>query len=136
MKKLIMLLFVAFVAFAATSQTVGTAVAFAKDSTTDTQIKYMAVANAVAIQGNYTAGLTLVPTNKSGTATVTAALQFSNNGSVWHDYGSSTTINNAGTPVNFSWVLSDLPFKYVRLKCSSSGTGVTILNGALILKKK
>jgi hypothetical protein len=96
----------------------------------------MAVPAAVAINGNYAAGLTLVPTNKSGTATVTAALQFSNNGSVWHDFGTATTINNAGTPANFSWLLNDLPFKYVRLKCSSSGTGVTVLNGALILKKK
>ena len=118
------------------AQSVGNAVAFAKDSTTDAQVKYLAIANAVAINGNYVVGLTITPTNKSGTATVTAALQFSNDNSVWHDYGSATTVNTAGTVANWSWLLSDIPFKYVRVKCSSTGTGVTILNGKLILKRK
>ena len=136
MKKLILVFLVAFVAFAANAQIVGQAVAFGKDSTSNTEIKYLDIDNAVAINGNYSVGLTITPTNKSGTATVTAALQFSNDNSVWHDYGTATTVNNAGTVANWSWIVSDIPFKYVRIKCSSSGTGVTVLNGKLALKRK
>ena len=136
MKKFILILLVAFVAFAANSQIVGQAVAFVKDSTTNVQTKYLAIASPVAIQGDYIVGLTITPVNKSGTATVTAALEFSNDNSVWHNYGTSTTVNTAGTIGNWSWILTDFPFKYVRIKCVSSGSGVTILDGKLALKRK
>jgi len=136
MKKLLVLILVAFVAIAANSQIVGQSVAFVADSTTDVQTKYLAVANAVAIQGDYIVGLTITPTNKSGTATVVAALEFSNDNSVWHNYGSSTTVNTAGTVGNWSWIVPEFPFRYVRIKCTSSGSGVTILNGKLALKRK
>jgi hypothetical protein len=136
MKKLFMILFAVFVAFAANSQTIGTPIAFGKDSTTDVQVKYLDLDAPVAINNNYTVGVTITPTNKSGTATVVAALQFSNNNSVWHDYGTSTTVNTAGTVGNWSWILPDLPFKYVRVKCTSSGSGVTVLNGTMIIKRK
>ena len=136
MKKLFILIAAIFAVVFVQAQSVGNAVAFVKDSTTDVQTKYLALANATAIQGNYAVGLSITPTNKSGTATVTAAIQFSNDNSVWHEYGTSTTVNTAGTVANYSWILSDIPFKYVRIKCVSSGSGVTILNGKLILKKK
>ena len=136
MKKLFILCFALFVAFGAMAQKIGTPIAFVKDSTTNTQVKYLALATPVAINNNYTVGLTITPVNKSGTATVTAALEFSNDNTVWHNYGTTTTVNTAGTIGNWSWILADIPFKYVRVKCSSTGSGVTILDGKLIIKRK
>lgn len=136
MKKLIFLLLVAFVAFAANGQTIGTQIAFVQDTTTDVETEYLVLSAPVAINNNYTVGLTITPVNLSGTATVTAAIETSFDNSVWHSYGTSTTVNTAGTVANYSWMLTDYPFKYIRLKCVSSGTGVTKLNGKLLLKRK
>lgn len=136
MKKLFVLIFASFVAFGAMAQKIGASTAFVQDTTTNTEVEYLEIANAVPIVGNYAVGITITPVNISGTATVTAALEFSNDNSVWHNYGAATTVNTAGTIANYSWILSDMPFKYVRLKCSSTGTGATKLNGTVQLKRK
>ena len=118
------------------AQKIGASTAFVQDTTTNTEVEYLEIASAVPIVGNYAVGITITPVNVSGTATVTAALEFSNDNSVWHNYGTATTVNTAGTIGNWSWILADMPFKYVRVKCTSSGSGVTRLNGTLQLKRK
>ena len=136
MKKLFILCFALFVAFGAMAQKIGASTAFVQDTTTNIEVEYLEIASAVPIVGNYAVGITITPVNISGTATVTAALEFSNDNTVWHNYGTTTTVNTAGTIGNWSWILSDMPFKYVRVKCSSTGTGATKLNGTLQLKRK
>lgn len=136
MKKLILFFALILAVFAVSAQQVGSAVAFVQDTTTDAETEYLVIATPVAITQNYTVGLTITPVNISGTATVTADIETSNDNSVWHSYGTSTTVNTSGTVANYSWILADYPFKYVRMKCVSSGIGVTKLNGTLILKKK
>lgn len=136
MKKLIFILIAVFAVMFSHAQIIGTAVSFNQDTTTNTEVEYLEVPSAKAIVGNYAVGISITPVNISGTATVTAALQFSHDNSVWHDYGTATTVNTAGTVANWSWILADMPFKYVRVKCSSTGTGATKLNGKLIIKRK
>lgn len=136
MKKLIFILIAVFAVMFSHAQIIGTAVSFNQDTTTNTEVEYLEVPSAKAIVGNYAVGISITPVNISGTATVTAALQFSDDKSVWYDYGTATTVNTAGTVSNWSWILTDMPFKYVRVKCSSTGTGATKLNGKLIIKRK
>ena len=136
MKKLVFILFAVFAVMFSQAQSVGNAVAFVQDTTTDAETEYLVPASPVAIRLNYTVGIGIVPVNVSGTATVVASLEFSNDNTTWYSYGTTTTVNNAGTVGNWSWVLSDIPFKYVRVKCVSTGIGVTKLNGEIILKKK
>lgn len=136
MKKLFILCFALFVAFGAMAQKIGSSTSFVQDTTTNTEVVYLEIASAAPIISNLVVGITITPVNVSGTATVTAALEFSNDNSVWHNYGSTTTVNTAGTVGNWSWILADMPFKYVRVKCSSTGSGVTKLNGTLQLKRK
>lgn len=136
MKKLFILMFSVFAVFVVNAQSVGNAVAFVQDTTTDAETEYLVPAVPVAIRLNYTVGIGIVPVNISGTATVVASLEFSNDNTTWYSYGTTTTVNTAGTVGKWSWVLNDIPFKYVRVKCVSTGTGVTKLNGEIILKKK
>lgn len=118
------------------AQSVGNAVAFVNDTTTDVETEYMVLAAPVALSINYVVGIQLKPVNASGTATVTALIQTSNNNTDWYDYGSLTTVNTAGAVSPYSWLISDSPFKYYRVKLASSGTGVTHFTGNLIVKKK
>lgn len=136
MKKLILILLAAFVAFAASSQVVGQFSAFVNDTTTNTETVYLAPATPVAIVGNYTTSIWLGGTNASGTATVSASLQLSDNGTTWYNYGTAITLNNAGTVSNYVWVLSETAARYYRVRCISSGTGVTYLTGKIGLKRK
>lgn len=136
MKKYIFILLAVLGVLFSQAQSVGNAVAFVQDTTTDAETEYLVPATPVAIGLNYTVGIGIVPINISGTATVVASLEFSNNNSTWYSYGTTTTINTAGTVGKWSWILNDMPFKYVRVKCVSTGTGVTRLNGEIILKKR
>src|SRR5574343_643234 len=115
MKKLIFILIAVFAVMFSHAQIIGTAVSFNQDTTTNTEVEYLEVPSAKAIVGNYAVGISITPVNISGTA---------------------TTVNTAGTVANWSWILADMPFKYVRVKCSSTGTGATKLNGKLIIKRK
>lgn len=124
------------IAMFAQSQTVGGITAFVNDTTTNTETEYLVIATPVAINGNYTLGVLINGVNASGTATVTAAIQVSNDNTNWYNYGSSITLNNAGTVSPYAWVLQDTPYKYYRVRCISSGVGVTNLTGHIILKRK
>ena len=136
MKKLIILFTLLVAVLFIQAQTIGVVNTMVRDSTTNTETKYLDITTPVAINGNYVVSIGLNPTNKSGTATVTAALQFSYDNSIWFNYGSTTTINTAGTVGAFAWYIPDAPFKYYRMKCSSTGTGVTLIDGYFLLKRK
>ena len=142
MKNLILrlALFIAIVAgiavASANAQQLGQMVAFVNDTTTDAETEYMVLATPLPLSINYVMGIQLKPVNASGTATVTAATQTSNNNTDWYEYGTSTTVNTAGTVAAYSWLITDCPFKYYRLKLVSTGTGVTRFTGNVIIKKK
>ena len=136
MKKFILILFFAFAVMFSQAQVIGQLTAFVNDTTTNAETEYMVIASPKALTLNYALGIQLKAVNSSGTATVTAAIQVSNDNTNWFEYGSSITINNAGTATSYGWMVTDTPFKYYRLKCVSSGTGVTVLSGGLIVKKK
>jgi len=135
MKKFILMLALLIGSIVSQAQVVGAYVAFPKDSTTDTQIRYFDLATPTAISGNYTMGIHVIPVNKSGTATVTAALQGSNDNTIWFNYGSATTVNTAGTVGEYGWYQDFTHWKYYRVKLSSTGTGVTTFTGGMILKR-
>lgn len=120
----------------AQSQIVNQFVSFGNDTTTNTETSYMTIASAVPIVGNYTAAILLGGTNASGTATVSASLQVSDNGTIWYNHGSAITLNNAGTVSNYSWTLAETAYKYYRIRLISSGSGVTHCTAKLGLKRK
>lgn len=135
MKKIFLLivLLVGFVTVQA--QIVGQYVSFVNDTTTDAETEYMVLATPVAITANYVGAIEISGTNSSGTATVTAALQVSDDNTLWYNYGSSITLNNAGTVSNYAWQMENTAFKYYRIRCISTGTGVTAIKGKIGLKK-
>lgn len=135
MKKFILISIFALIAMFSHAQVPGVVTAFVNDTTTNTETEYMVFASPKAMTINYVVGIQLKAVNSSGTPTVTAAIQTSNDGTNWFEYGTSTTVNNAGTATTYSWILADYPFKYIRLKCVGSGTGVTVLSGNVIIKK-
>lgn len=136
MKKFIFIALFGLIALFSQAQVNGQLTAFVNDTTTNAETEYMVIATPVAMSLNHTMGIQLKAVNASGTATVTAAIQVSNDNTNWFEYGTSTTVNNAGTATTYGWLLTDTPFKYYRLKCVSTGTGVTHLSGGLIIKKK
>jgi hypothetical protein len=136
MKKYIFLMIFGLISFISFAQLPGQYVAFVNDTTTDVETEYMVLAAPAAMTLNYTMGISLKPVNASGTATVVAAIQTSNDNTNWAEYGTPTTVNTAGTVSVYSWLLTDTPFKYYRLKLTSTGTGVTRFTGGLIIKKK
>lgn len=136
MKKFIFIALLGLITMFSQAQVVGGITAFVADTTTNTETEYLVLAAPVAINGNYVLGVLVNGVNASGTATVTAAIQVSNDNSVWYNYGSSITLNNAGTVAPYAFALTDTPYKYYRVKLLSSGTGVTNLTGSIILKRK
>lgn len=135
MKKILLFIAMIFATVAMQAQVINGYVAFPKDSTTDVQTKYFDIAAPVAITGNYSMGIHVIPVNKSGTATVTAALQGSVDGTIWFNYGSATTVNTAGTVGEYGWYQDYTHWKYYRVKLTSSGTGVTTFTGGMYLKR-
>lgn len=136
MKKLFFIALLGLITMFSQAQTIGQIKAFVNDTTTDVETEYLIIATPVAINGNYALGVLINGVNVSGTATVTAAIQVSNDNTTFYNYGSSITLNNAGTVSPYAWSLPDTPFKYYRVKLISSGTGVTNLTGHIILKRK
>lgn len=136
MKKLFLILTLALIAVFAQSQVPGVVTAFVNDTTTNAETEYLVFASPKALTVNYVIGIQVKPVNASGTATVTAAIQTSNDGTNWYEYGTSTTVNTAGTVSPYSWLITDSPFKYYRVKLVSSGTGVTNFTGNMIIKRK
>lgn len=136
MKKFIFIALFGLLDFVSQAQIPGIVTAFVNDTTTDVETEYMVISAPKALTINYVIGIQLKPVNVSGTATVTAAIQTSNDNTNWYEYGTSTTVNTAGTAAAYSWLVTDSPFKYYRLKLVSSGTGVTKFTGNMIVKKK
>ena len=136
MKKLFLILTLALIAVFAQAQVPGVVTAFVNDTTTNAETEYLVFASPKALTVNYVIGIQVKPVNASGTATVTAAIQTSNDGTNWYEYGTSTTVNTAGTVSPYSWLITDSPFKYYRVKLVSSGTGVTNFTGNMIIKRK
>lgn len=137
MKKFIFICLFGLIGLFVQAQVPGVVTAFVNDTTTNTETEYLVFASPKALTINYVIGIQVKPVNvASGTATVTAAIQTSNDGTNWYEYGTSTTVNNAGTASAYSWLITDSPFKYYRVKLVSSGTGVTNFTGNMIIKKK
>jgi len=140
MKKLILFLAVIFSAIVLQAQTINGVAAFPKDSTTNTQTKYLKIASAVAITANYVGGIYIVPVAKTATQTVSAILQGSIDNSVFFDVTNATAdsvkLNTAGTVKLYGWVLNDTHWKYYRIKAVGYNTGVTTFTGGFILKRK
>lgn len=136
MKKVLFICLFALIGYFAQAQIPGVVTAFVNDTTTDAETEYMVIASPKALTANYVIGIQLKPVNASGTATVVAAIQTSNDNTNWYEYGTSTTVNTAGTVAAYSWLITDSPFKYYRVKLTSTGTGVTRFTGNMIVKKK
>jgi len=136
MKKFIFIALFGLITMFSQAQVSGGFTSFVNDTTTNTETVYMAVATPKAIYSNQTLAIELSGTNASGTATVTASLQVSDDNVLWYNYGSSITLNNAGTVSNYAWELATSGFRYYRVRCISSGTGVTNLKGKLGLKPR
>ena len=136
MKKYILIAVLSCFALISQAQTIGVVKPFVNDTTTDVETEYMVIASPVPINGNYTIAILLNGENASGTATVTGSIQVSNDNTNWYNYGSAITLNNAGTVSPYAWYIPDTPYKYYRLRCISSGTGVTNLTGHILLKRK
>lgn len=136
MKKLIILFLGLIFSFIATAQTVGGITAFVNDTTTDAETLYMGILSPVAILGDYTQGIYIKATTATGTATVTATNQVSNDASTWYNKEAATTIVTSGTALNYAWLTANTPYRYYRVKIVSSGSGVTYLTGGMVLKRK
>lgn len=136
MKKFIFICLFGLIAMFSQAQIPGIVTSFVNDTTTNTETEYLVFASPKALTINYVIGIQVKPVNASGTATVTAAIQTSNDNTNWYEYGTSTTVNTAGTVAAYSWLITDSPFKYYRVKLVSSGTGVTNFTGNMLIKKK
>ena len=137
MKKAILFFIFLISCFAISAQTNGV-VTFPKDSTTNTQTKYLAIANANPINRNWTIGIYVVPVNKSGTQTASAMIQGSVDNSTFFDIANLTTdsvkLNTAGTVKPYGWQYTCTYWKYYRVKVVGYNAGVTTFTGGLILK--
>ena len=136
MKKFIFICLFGLITMFSQAQIPGVVTSFVNDTTTNTETEYLVFASPKALTINYVIGIQVKPVNASGTATVTAAIQTSNDNTNWYEYGTSTTVNTAGTVAAYSWLITDSPFKYYRVKLVSSGTGVTNFTGNMLIKKK
>jgi len=136
MKKFIFIALFGLLAMFSQAQIVGGVTSLVGVTVTDTETDYLAIATPVAIQGQYTIGIEIGGTNSSGTPTVTASIQVSDNNSVWYNYGSSITLNNAGAVSNYAFALESAQFRYYRVRLISSGSGATVCTGKLLLKNR
>lgn len=131
------ILVIAFVLLSAGlfAQTVGNKTAWVADTTTNTETEYLVLASPVAIQYDRLVTLTAWGTNASGTATVLATPQGSDDNSKWYDLATADTLNNAGTVTNVDYNATHAYYLYYRWKLVSSGTGVTYLGGGITTKR-
>lgn len=135
MKKFILIAIFGLITMFSQAQTVGGVTSLVGVTVTDTETDYLTIATPVAIQGQYTVGIEIAGT-ATGTSTVTAAIQVSDNNTDWYNYGTAITLNNAGTVSNYAWALESSQFRYYRVKLISSGTGTTVCTGKFLLKRK
>ncbi len=136
MRKLLILTSLILFAVVAMAQTAGSFVSLVADTTTDAETEYMIISSPKQLTKNYVVTMFLIPTNESGTATVTSTPQGSDDNSVFFDLASATTVNTAGTVANSIYEYANANFEYYRLKLVSTGTGVTSFTGKLGLKRK
>ena len=138
MKKTILSLIFIIGCLSLQAQLVGSAVAFAKDSTTNTQTKYLSIATPKAITLDFAVGIYVVPVNKSGTETASAIVQGSVDGTTFYDISNATAdsvkLNTAGTVKVYGWQYTNAYWRYYRVKINGYNTGVTTFTGGLILK--
>ena len=116
------------------SQSLGSKIAFVADTTTDAETEYLVVSSANPITSDRLVLLTLWGTNASGTATVTAEPQGSDDNSKWYKLTDAFTFNTAGTVVDTSYTAANAYYLYYRWKLVSTGTGVTYLGGGITVK--
>ena len=138
MKKTILSLIFIIGCLSLQAQLVGSAVAFPKDSTTNTQTKYLTIATPRAINLDFAVGIYVIPVNKSGTQTASAIVQGSVDGTTFYDITNATAdsvkLNTAGTIKTYGWQYTNAYWKYYRVKIVGYNTGVTTYTGGLILK--
>lgn len=138
MKKFILSLIFIIGCLSLQAQLVGSAVAFPKDSTTNTQTKYLTIATPRAINLDFAVGIYVIPVNKSGTQTASAIVQGSVDGTTFYDITNATAdsvkLNTAGTVKTYGWQYPCAYWKYYRVKVVGYNTGVTTYTGGLILK--
>lgn len=135
MKKLFFILLFGMLAIFSQAQTVGGVTSLVGVTVTDTETDYLTIATPASIQGQYTVGIEIAGT-ATGTSTVTAAIQVSDNNTDWYNYGTAITLNNAGTVSNYAWALESSQFRYYRVKLISSGSGSTVCTGKFLLKRR
>lgn len=135
MKKFILIAIFGLITIFIQAQTVGGVTSLVGVTVTDTETDYLTIATPVAIQGQYTVGIEIAGT-ATGTSTVTAAIQVSDNNTDWYNYGTAITLNNAGTVSNYAWALESSQFRYYRVKLISSGSGSTVCTGKFLLKRR
>ena len=138
MKKFILFFVLILGCLFVNAQVVGQIAAFPKDSTTNTQVKYLKITTPVAITQNHAIGIYVIPVNKSGTQTASAMIQGSMDNTNFFDVFNLTTdsvkLNTAGTIKSFGWQFSNAYWKYYRVKVVGYNTGVTTFTGGLVLK--
>lgn len=134
--KQFLVIFFAFLAVGVFAQSAGYKTAWVADTTTNSETEYLVLASPRAIDLDRTVTLTAWGTNASGTATVLATPQGSDDNSKWYDLATADTLNNAGTVANVKYTNANAFFLYYRWKLVSTGTGVTYLGGGITTKKK
>ena len=138
MKKTILFFILLIGCLSLQAQLVGSAVAFPKDSTTNTQTKYLTITTPRAINLDFAIGIYVIPVNKSGTQTASAIVQGSVDGTTFYDITNATAdsvkLNTAGTIKTYGWQYTNAYWKYYRVKVVGYNTGVTTYTGGLILK--
>ncbi len=135
--KNILIVILVFLATSLISQNFGKKVAWVADTTTDSETEHLVVATA-DIKSISEAGrvlLTVWGTNASGTATVTATPQGSDDNSKWYNLSAAMNFNVAGTVTDTSYTNEFSYFLYYRWKLVSTGTGVTYLGGGITIKR-
>lgn len=135
MKKYIFIALFGLLAMFSNAQVVGGITSFVGATVTDTETDYLTIATPKAILGNYTIGIEISGT-ATGTSTVSASVQVSDNNTDWYNYGSAITLNNAGTVSNYAWTLTETAYRYYRVRVISSGSGTTVCAGKFLLKNK
>lgn len=136
MKRIVLSLVMVLFVIVAMAQTSNGVVAFDTILTTDAETVYQVIDTPTPITRNYSVAIVCIPTNVSGTATVTAMPQGSLDNVNFFDLeAAATTINTAGTVANAGWEYDAAPWIYYRIKLVSTGTGVTDHDSQLGLKR-
>lgn len=135
--KRFLIIFLVLLSVGAMAQSAGSKTAWVADTTTNTETEYLVLSSPTSIQADRIITLTAWGTNASGTATVLATPQGSDDNTKWYDLDATPdTLNNAGTIYNQDYTSDHAYYLYYRWKLVSSGTGVTYLGGGITTKRK